>query len=43
MSHAVLLLKFVFVCVEFCTNGVVLLMFGFHFVDPVTLLKLAGE
>ena len=27
----VLLLKFVFVCVEFCTNGVVLLMFGFLF------------
>ena len=30
MSHAVLLLKFVLFCfVEFCTNGVVFLMFGF--------------
>ena len=40
MSHVVQLLKFVFVCVEFlCANGMVLLMFGFLFVDP----ELAGE
>ena len=42
MSGVILLFEIYFVCVEFCTNGVVLLMFGF-FVDPVTLLRLAGE
>ena len=29
MSHAVLLLKFCFVHVEFCTNGMVFVIFGF--------------
>ena len=29
MSGVILLFEIYFVCVEFCTNGMVLLMFGF--------------